>query len=661
MVSAGREVTYPKVREACTREHTKDQTIQCKEVRMRLFYNSQVSKRNVESLLARGNKRRSLQHGKKVHGNRFETSTTDLKCVKNINSKTAHKVRSHADIVVSPVLQKYVQKRDGKVRRSENSVAPVQNHQECGGVITPNPNTKAEVGENELNIGVTNNGEQTDMSKQDKVLLFDINGCDDKFLNVTGKKKLEELLCVKGETNVQIFNQWRAQSDFDFGFVPLSDFIMLPISDIPAHCVIEPFALHKHIKDSGQMNFLGCRIPVASQFNLQAWQEMLEGYWDTQLIQLLAFGFPLDYNRNFSLSSDRNNHASAVQFPDHVDAYLKDEIAHGAILGPFTKNPIEKCHYSPFLTREKSGSDKRHVIVDLSWPQGLSVNAGIDKNSYLGTDFALTFPSVDHITSELTRLGTGAHLYKIDISRAFHHVKLDPSDYDLLGLSWNDVTYVDTCLPFGARHRTQIFQRISDAIHFGMRQRGYSVINYVDDFVGIGTPSVASASYHCLLDLLRRLGLDVSQKKLCPPSTKAICLGVEIDMVRRTIAIPDEKLQRICEMVDEWSTKRFCSIRQLQSLLGHLMYIQKCVRPSRFFVNRILELLRSNYDARSVTLNHDFRRDIRWFQVFLRHFNGTAFYDHKPIQEVLVWVVDVIIRSTISPLKNTIKTCISPN
>ena len=116
MVSAGREVTYPKVREACTREHTKDQTIQCKEVRMRLFYNSQVSKRNVESLLARGNKRRSLQHGKKVHGNRFETSTTDLKCVKNINSKTAHKVRSHVDIVVSPVVQKYVQNRDGKVR-----------------------------------------------------------------------------------------------------------------------------------------------------------------------------------------------------------------------------------------------------------------------------------------------------------------------------------------------------------------------------------------------------------------------------------------------------------------------------------------------------------------------------------------------------------------
>ena len=199
MVSAGGKVTYPKVREVCTRDQTKDQTTQSKDVRTRLFYNSQVSKRNVESLLARGNKRRSLQYGKKVHGKRFETSTTDLKCVHNITSKNAHKVTSYADIVVSPVVKNCVQKRDGKVRGSENSVALVQNHQECGGVITANPNTKGEVGENELNTGVTDNGEKTDMSKQDKVLLFDINGCDEKFLNVTGKKKLRRtIVCQRG-------------------------------------------------------------------------------------------------------------------------------------------------------------------------------------------------------------------------------------------------------------------------------------------------------------------------------------------------------------------------------------------------------------------------------------------------------------------------------
>ena len=139
-------------------------------------------------------------------------------------------------------------------------------------------------------------------------------------------------------------------------------------------------------------------------------------------------------------------------------------------------------------------------------------------------------------------------------------------------MQWRDVTYVDTCLPFGTRHGTQIFQRISDAVRFGMRRRGYNVINYVDDFIGLGVPSVVHASFDTLCVLLRQLGLDVSQKKLIAPTTKAVCLGVEIDAVRRTISIPQEKLTKIHDMVTEWTSKHFCSMHQLQSLLGHLMY-----------------------------------------------------------------------------------------
>ena len=40
-----------------------------------------------------------------------------------------------------------------------------------------------------------------------------------------------------------------------------------------------------------------------------------------------------------------------------------------------------------------------------------------------------------------------------------------------------------------------------------------------------GLPSNIGQSYQFLLDLLQDLGLDISIKKLCPPSTKVICLG----------------------------------------------------------------------------------------------------------------------------------------
>ena len=43
-----------------------------------------------------------------------------------------------------------------------------------------------------------------------------------------------------------------------------------------------------------------------------------------------------------------------------------------------------------------------------------------------------------------------------------------------------------------------------------------------------------------------------------------------------------------------WETAHTCTKRQLQSLLGSLLYITKCVRYSRFFLNRMLGVLREH-------------------------------------------------------------------
>ena len=171
----------------------------------------------------------------------------------------------------------------------------------------------------------------------------------------------------------------------------------------------------------------------------------------------------------------------------------------------------------------------------------------------------MTFPTVDNITDAINDVGVGAFLYKVDISQAFCHVKIDPLNYDLLGLKWCDVTYFDTCLPFGSRHGTQIFQCLSVTLCFMMRCAGFDIVNYVDDFVGIGIPSVARRSYDHLHQLLKRVGLDINVKKLVAPCTKFTCLGVDIDTVAKTIAIPDDKMRRI-EVIQ---LKCFASKQQL--------------------------------------------------------------------------------------------------
>ena len=126
------------------------------------------------------------------------------------------------------------------------------------------------------------------------------------------------------------------------------------------------------------------------------------------------------------------------------------------------------------------------------------------------------------------------------------------------------------------------------------------------------------------------LGLTISEKKLVSPSTKVVCLGVLIDTENATISIPEDKLAQIQVTVTQWLSKHACTKRQLQSILGLLLYVHKCVRPAHVFLNRMLELLRASHTSQK-TLTQDFKRDLRWFAKFLAKYNGVSLYDHAAI------------------------------
>ena len=119
-------------------------------------------------------------------------------------------------------------------------------------------------------------------------------------------------------------------------------------------------------------------------------------------------------------------------------------------------------------------------------------------------------------------------------------------------------------------------------------------------------------------------------KKLVPPSTIVTCLGIQIDTVKRTLSIPEGKLQEITNLCKNWVSKTYCSKKDLQSLLGSLLYITKCVAPARAFLNRMLLLLRQNTHVSKILLTQDFFHDLAWFNTFLQLYNGVTFYDQVP-------------------------------
>ena len=146
----------------------------------------------------------------------------------------------------------------------------------------------------------------------------------------------------------------------------------------------------------------------------------------------------------------------------------------------------------------------------------------------------MNYSPVDTIVKNLKVLGPEALLYKVDISRAFRHIRIDPGDLDLLGLK-HEQLFIDCTLPFGFRHGSVFFQRCTDAVRYIMCKKFKfpHLYNYIDDMIYTGLPHEIYASYNTLITLLHELGLEISQSKLVAPTTRAICLGIKIDTVNK--------------------------------------------------------------------------------------------------------------------------------
>ena len=165
-----------------------------------------------------------------------------------------------------------------------------------------------------------------------------------------------------------------------------------------------------------------------------------------------------------------------------------------------------------------------------------------------------------------------------------------------------------------------------------MKFHGYdNLLNYIDDLIYIGLSSKIHQSYQFWLSLLQDLGLQVSQSKLVSPHTEVTCLGIVVNTINSTISTLAEKLEEIYNMCTHWTSKSTCTKRQLQSLLGYLLYIAKCIRPARFFLKLILQALRDSHSTSYINLSREFHSDLNWFRVSLEQHNGVTFFNNEPI------------------------------
>ena len=401
--------------------------------------------------------------------------------------------------------------------------------------------------------------------------------------------------------------------------------------------------LHRAAPRETALSILGpdvVRSPLRT--HLQAWSGALADHPDPSFVHYItngiAHGFCVGFNHTSPLESARGNMRSALLHPEVVGRFVKEEVANGRLLELATGDvgTGEVFHLNRVGVVPKGHTPgKWRIIVDLSFLEGRSVNDGIRAEHC-----SLQYTTVQKIAQAAQSLGTGAQLAKLDVKSAYCLLPVHPEDRPLLAFEWKGHIFVDGVLPFGLRSAPKIFTAVADALEWIVRKRGVRFVDhYLDDFIVFGAPSSAQceAALNTVREVCEELGVPLAMEKLEGPSLCLTLLGIEMDMQSGVLRLPRNKLVRVRESLRRWQTKKSCTRRELESLIGTLQHACRVIKLGRSFLRQMIDLLSiPKKPHHHVRLNNFFRADLGWWSVFAASWNGTAILHAKNPPDLVV-------------------------
>ena len=369
------------------------------------------------------------------------------------------------------------------------------------------------------------------------------------------------------------------------------------------------------------------------------------------ILRMLRMGVPLGYTGPTDLRQECKNLTSADEFASFVTDAIQSEIGTGRQIGPYSSPPFPFYRTSPLGTVDKKqplgsapGRPKRRKIHHLSWPHGSSVNDHLERK-------AVALSRFDAFADLVRQAGKGALMSKLDVGAAYRNIPVRPADWSLLGFRWQHVYYWDCVLPFGCASSSLLYEvpALAATHIINTRVTRSKTDNYSDDAFQV-TPAVlgivlARLSLSQSISIMRdELGFPIPADKVEGPSTRITVLGLLIDSDSMEIRLDAKRLTQLTSLVSHWQSKATYTRKELQSLIGLLMFACTAIRPGRIFLHRMLTRLRAihwqereparggtgatNPDrtpiSHSLTPGSDLQRDLSWWQHHLSTWNGTT-------------------------------------
>lgn len=215
-----------------------------------------------------------------------------------------------------------------------------------------------------------------------------------------------------------------------------------------------------------------------------------------------------------------------------------------------------------------------------------------------------------------------------DIKDAYHHLLVREHHRTILAFRALGRVFIPHTMPFGVRLAPRIWSKVCRPVVQGLRERGFRMMAYVDDFGGApptkGTGPASSAQavarFKTVSDLLDRLGLQMHPVKgVRHGPTSMSLLGHVINTSTGLFTLPADRVANIVNQARTLSLRatahnRWANFRALRRFCGNAVSSTLSAPTPRFHLRSLFNALKFKHPTSGDTrLGHQALRDLRWW------------------------------------------------
>ena len=310
------------------------------------------------------------------------------------------------------------------------------------------------------------------------------------------------------------------------------------------------------------------------------------------ILSVIKEGYKLPFLSTPTESFRSNNH-SALENPEFVTSTIRELLRSGSVI----EVPFEPLVVNP-LGVDTRPSGKQRLILDLRHVNKFLVRDRIKFDDW--RDF-----------QQFVR--PGGFLFKFDLRKGYHHVDIFPEHQIFLGFSWEMGNkrkfYVFTVLPFGLSSAPSLFTKLLRPLVSTWHGQGVKISVFLDDGACIDyTYECAVQSSKMVQGLLNNTGLVINEEKSeWEPTQKMTWLGIELDTVKNTYRVTEERVSSLILSISKLLNNPFTSARCLSRIAGNVVSM-------KFVLSNVIRLrTRSIYRCIESQLSWDGKFNILHF------------------------------------------------